>query len=90
MLVDHRAEVVPAQPGARAGLGQGQRNRLGAAHAVEIHRHGEGRGLALGDPPGAHAVDEERDLLGSEHAAVTLLADDLLGQHPAIVAQVRD
>jgi len=83
MLVEQRAverEVGPVEHLARALHRAGQRRRLGARHAAEEDRHGEGGDLPLGDRAVAEAAQEGGDLGGVELDAVALAADDLLRQ----------
>ena len=86
VLVEHRARQVgraPVDGRARERHRLGQRDPLGEAHAAEEHRHGEGRGLALGDVAAGQAADELGDLAGGKLAPVALGADDFLGKDHA-------
>src|SRR5438445_6268326 len=82
MLVGDRAgQVRPVEHIAGIAHGQRQRHGLFAVHAVEEHRHGESRDLAIGDGARGHAVDEGGDLTSRQPLAVSLVADDFLRKH---------
>ena len=80
VLVEDGAGQVPGEHRAGGGHGARQRDALRRRHAAEEHRHGEGRGLALGHRAGGEPVDEVGDLLFGERPPVALGADDLLGE----------
>ena len=89
VLVEHGAGQVPGEHRAGGGHGARQRHALRRRHAAEEHRHGEGRGLALGHRAGGEPVDEVGDLLVVERAAVALGADDLLRETVASATPLR-
>jgi hypothetical protein len=74
-------EARPVQHRARIAHRQGQRDALGHGHALEEHRHGEGRHLPLGHRAIGQTADHEADFLGREGFALAFPADDFLGQH---------
>jgi hypothetical protein len=83
VLVDHGAGQVqrfPFQDLAGIAHGQGEGDAFVHIHVVEIDRHRQRGDLAFGDVTVGDAAHEELDLVGSQGAAVALLADDFLGE----------
>ena len=58
------------------------RQLLSQIQAPEEDRHEEGRELLVRHLAGGRAADQEPELIGTENAAVALLADQVVGAHP--------
>ena len=84
MLLDEPAvvEAVRSPVEDRPGVTHRQRERHGLPrrHPVEVDGHEERADLAFGDRPARRALDECADLVVRQLDAVTLPADDVLGQ----------
>lgn len=83
MFVDDRTRQVKRIPlhdvtGVAGGGGQG--DDLFAAHAVQIHRHGERTNLRVADAVVGNALYKGLDLIGGQRLTVAFQANQFLGE----------